>query len=182
MNEFKKEENVTGRDINLGRFFELATTSDKIYVNEINLNDNKNEILLQDTVDFGMIRSMFLGETEQKTNIRFSNVDGFGFCNNAMEVDYDAEDVIFTGWVNKLRTPQFIMANRSQDGGGTDFKQDIVEIAGNDCYIPTSGNFFIKSFNQLTGEDFMGEFLTLIRHEKGRNNVMTSATNQPFCK
>ena len=92
MIEFKKEENVTGKDTKLGRLFELAT-SDKIYINEINLHDIQNKFFSQDTVDFGMIRSMFIGETEQKTNARFRNVDDFGICINAIEVVYDTEDV-----------------------------------------------------------------------------------------
>ena len=32
--------------------------------------------------------------------------------------------------------------NRSQNGEGTDFEQDIVEDIGNNCYIPTTGNCF----------------------------------------
>ena len=45
--------------------------------------------------------------------------------------------------VVKLTKSQFIRINRTQYGRGTDFKQDIVEYIGNNCYIPTSGNCFI---------------------------------------
>ena len=40
----QKRENVVEEDIDLGRFFELAS-SDKIYVNNLNLHEIKNEIL-----------------------------------------------------------------------------------------------------------------------------------------
>ena len=40
---------------------------------------------------------MLIGEEEQKTNIRFKNVDDLETYINAMDFDYDSEDVIFTG-------------------------------------------------------------------------------------
>ena len=56
----------------------------------------------------------------------------------------------FTGWLYKLNPPEFGKVNRSQYGRGTDFKQDIVEYIGKNCYIPTSGNCFIKCINYFT--------------------------------
>ena len=44
MNENKKKENLV-EDIDISRFFELATTN-KIYVTGLNLHAIKNEILL----------------------------------------------------------------------------------------------------------------------------------------
>ena len=95
---------------------------------------------------------------------------------------YDSEDVIFTGWLYKLNTPQFKRINRSQYGRGTDFKQDIVEYIGNNCYIPTSGNCFIKCINYFTKKDYTQEFLNFIRTEQRRSNVMTFARIQPFSR
>ena len=46
----QRRENIV-EDIDIGRFFELAT-SDKIYVNNINLHEIKNEILQDYTGDF----------------------------------------------------------------------------------------------------------------------------------
>ena len=137
-------------DIGIGRFFELATTHRK-YVNGLNLHEIKIEILEDYTGDFELIGSMLVGEIEQKTNIRFKNVDDFQSYINAIDNSgYDSEDVIFTGWLYKLNTPEFKKVNRSQYGRGTDFKQDIVEYIGNNCYIPTSGNCFIKCINYFT--------------------------------
>ena len=45
-----------------------------------------------------MIGSMLIGESEQK-NVRFRKFDGFQNYLYAIDVDYDSEDVIFTGWV-----------------------------------------------------------------------------------
>ena len=124
-----------------------------------------------------------VGEIEQKTNIRFKNVDDFESYINAIDNSgYDSDDVIFTGWLYKLNTPEFKKVKRSQYGRGTDFKQDIVEYIGNNCYIPTSGNCFIKSINYFTKKDYTEEFLTFIRTEQRRSNVMTSARVQPFCR
>ena len=126
---------------------------------------------------------MLVGEIEQKTNVRFKNVDDFESYINAIDNSgYDSEDVIFTGWLYKLNTPEFKKVNRSQYGRGTDFKQDIVEYIGNNCYIPTSGNCFIKCINYFTKKDYTEEFLTFIRTEQRRSNVMTAARIQPFCK
>ena len=169
-------------DIDIGRFFELATT-DRQYVNALNLHEIKNEILEDFTGDFELIGSMLVGEIEQKTNIRFKNVDDFESYINAKDNSgYDSEDVIFTGWLYKLNTPEYEKVNRSQYGRGTDFKQDIVEYIGNNCYIPTSGKCFIKCINYFTKKDFREEFLTFIRTEQRRTNVMTSARIQPFCR
>ena len=181
-NERKQKRENMVEDINIGRFFELATT-DRQYVNGLNLHEIKNEILEDYTGDFELIGTMLVGEIEQKTNIRFKNVDDFENYINAIDNSgYDSEDVIFTGWLYKLNTPEFKKVNRSQYGRGTDFKQDIVEYIGNNCYIPTSGNCFIKCINYFTKKDYTEEFLTFIRTEQRRSNVMTSARVQPFCR
>ena len=102
----------------------------------------------------------------KKTNIRFRNFDDFETYINAINAVYDSEDVIFTGWVYRLNTPQFNKVNRSQYGKGADFKRDISEYTGNNCYIPTSGNCFIKSIICLTGRDCTEVFLNFIPMKK----------------
>ena len=177
----QKRENIV-EDIDAGRFLELATSNRK-YVNGLNLNEIKNEILEDYTGDFELIGSMLVGEIEQKTNIRFKNVDDFESYINAIDNSgYDSEDVIFTQWLYKLNTPDFKKVNRSQYGKGTDFKQDIVEYIGNNCYIPTSGNCFNKRIKYFTKKDYTEEFLTFIQTKQRRSNVMTSASVQPFCR
>ena len=86
-------------DIDIGRFFELATT-DRKYVNGLNLHEIKNEILGEHTGDFELIGSMLVCEVEQKTNIRFKNNDDFESYIDAIDNNgYDSDDVIFTGWL-----------------------------------------------------------------------------------
>ena len=178
----QKKENMVEEDIDIGRFLELAT-SDRKYDNGLNLHEIKNEVLEDYTFDFELIGSLLVGEIEQKTNIRFKNVDDFESYINAIDNSgYDSEDVIFTGWLYKLNSPEFKKVNRSKYGRGTDFKQDIVEYIGNNCYIPTSGICFIKCINYFTKKDYAQEFLTFIRTEQRRSNVMTSARVQPFCR
>ena len=51
---------------------------------------------------------MLIGEIEQKTNIRFKNVDDFENYIDAIDNGaYESEDVIFTGWLYKLNTLEF---------------------------------------------------------------------------
>ena len=66
----QKKENMVKEDIDIGRFFELAT-SDRKYVRGLNLHEIKNEFLEEYTGDFELIGSMLVNEVEQKTNIRF---------------------------------------------------------------------------------------------------------------
>ena len=50
---------------------------------------------------------MLVGEVEQKTYIRCKNVDDFEIYINARDKSgYDSDDVIFTGWLYKLNTPE----------------------------------------------------------------------------
>ena len=121
----QKRENMAD-DIDLGRFFELAT-SNKIYVNSLNLHENKNEILQDYTGDFELNGKMNIGPVEHKTNIGFKNMDDFERHINAIDIDYNSEDVTFTGYLYKLDTPQFKVVKRSVYGKGTNYMQEIVE-------------------------------------------------------
>ena len=72
----QKRENLVEEDIDLGRFFELAT-SNKKYVNNLNLHEIKNKILEDCTGDFELNGKMIIGLIEHKTNIRFKNIKDF---------------------------------------------------------------------------------------------------------
>ena len=62
----QKRENMID-DIDIGRFFELAT-SNKIYLNSLNLHEIKNEILQDYTGDFELNGKMTIGVVEHKKN------------------------------------------------------------------------------------------------------------------
>ena len=79
----QKRQNIEAVDI--GRFFEIAT-SNKIYVNNLNLHEIKNEILEDYTGDFELIGKMIIGPIEHKTNIRFKNMDDFERYINAIDI------------------------------------------------------------------------------------------------
>ena len=71
---------------------------------------------------------MLIGEIEQKTKFRFKNFDDFETYIKAINIGgYDSADVIFTGWLYKLTTPELNKLNTFQYGRGSDFKQDNVE-------------------------------------------------------
>ena len=84
-------------NIDLGKFFVLAQ-SKKIYVNSSNLHESKNKILQDYTGDFELIGLMIIGLIEHKPNIRFKNMDDFESYTNAKDIDYDSEDVKYTGY------------------------------------------------------------------------------------
>ena len=148
------------------------------------MHEIKNEILQGYTGDFELNGLMIIGPIEHKTNIRLKNMDDFESYINAIDVDYDSEDVIFTGYIYKLNIPQFNVVRRSASayGRGTNYMQEIVEYHGQNCYIPTSGMCFFKCINYFTKKDYTEEFLTFIRSEQRRSNVMTSVIIQPFCE
>ena len=103
----QRRENLIDEDVDVGRFFELATTK-KTYVNGLNLQEIKNEILEEYTCAFEKIGSMLIDELEQKTNIRFKNFNDFENHINALDNGcYGSDDVIFTGWLYKLNAPEF---------------------------------------------------------------------------
>ena len=117
----QKRENVLEEDIDLGRFFELAT-SNKKDVNGLNLHEIKTESF---EIYTGVLE--LIGEIEQKTKTRFKNVDDFETYINAIDNSgYDSDDVIFTGWLYKLNTLELKKVSRSKYGRSTDFRQDIV--------------------------------------------------------
>ena len=91
-------------------------------------------------------------------------------------------DAIFNGYIYKFNTPQFNLVNRSQCGNGCDFKHEIFEYRGNNCFIPTKGYCFVKCVNFITGEDYKQQYLDYIRNEKRRSSIMTKARIQPFCR
>ena len=161
-------------DIDLGRFFELAT-SNKRYVNGLNLNEIKNEFLLEYTGDFELIESMLVGLVGN-TNIRLKNIHDFEIYINAIDVDYDSEDITFTGYLYKINTPQFKVVKPSAYAKGTNYMKEIVEYHGQNVYIPISGMCFIKCMNYFSKKDYTEEFRDFIRNEKYRSGVMSFAT------
>ena len=94
------------------------------------------------------------------------NIDAFETYSNAIHVNYESEDILLTGWLYKLNTPEVNRISRSQNWRGTGFKQNIVEYNGNNCYNPTSGSCFIKCNIHLIGKDYKEDFLTFTRSEQ----------------
>ena len=100
----------------------------------MNLHQIRSENLEDYIVDFELIGSMLIGEIEQKTNITFKNVDDFETDINAIDKSgYDSDDVLITGWLYKLKTPELDKVNIYQYARGTYFKQGNFEYIRNDC-------------------------------------------------
>ena len=154
----------------------------KIHVVDKNLHEIENEILLDYVGEFEMVCNLKVGDQIRQTHIRFRNMDDFEAYINAIDEGYDAEDAIFNGYVYKLNTSQFNKVNRSQYGNGCDFKHEIIEYRGNNSFIPTKGNCFLKCINFLTGQDYKQLYLKFIRNEQRRSNIINKARIKQFCR
>ena len=180
-NKTEKKKIMREDEVDLSRFFELAT-SDKIYIDNLNLHEIKNDFMRDYDDVFEMNGTLKVGEQIRQTLIRFRNMDDYEAYINSIEQDYDSDDTIFNGYINKINTPQFNKVNRSQYGNGCSFDKIIIEYRGNNCFIPTKGYCFVKCINFITGEDYIAQYLDFIRNETRRSNIMTKARIQPFCK
>ena len=80
-------------------------------------------------------------------------MDDFGSYKNATDVDYDSEDVTFTGYVYKSKTPEFNVVKRSAYAKGTNYMKKIIDHHGQNCFISNSGLCFIKFNNHFTNRD-----------------------------
>ena len=129
-----------------------------------------------------MVGSLKAGDQLRPTHIRLRNISDYESYINSIDEEYDAEDVIFNGFIYKINTPHFNVVNRSQYGNGCDFKHAIIEYRGNNCFVPTKGYCFVKCINFITGEDYKQQNLDFIRKEKRRSNIMTKARIQSFCR
>ena len=123
----------------------------KIHVVNENLREIKNEILRDYTGEFGMVGKLSLGDQIRETHIRSRKMDDFESYINAIDEGYEAEDTTFKGLTYKIITPQFNLVERSQYGNGCDFKHEIIEYRGNNCFIQTKGHCFVKCINFFTG-------------------------------
>ena len=61
-----------------------------------------------------MIGDSIIGEPIRKTHTRFGNVKDHEAYLNVIDLDYDAQDSIFTGVIYKLDTPVFKKINESK--------------------------------------------------------------------
>ena len=91
------------------------------------MHETKKEVLQDCTGDFELNGLLIIGRTEHRTSIRFKNMDDFGSFINSIDVEYDSEDVNFTGCIYELNTPQFKVVQTSAYGQGTNYMQKNVE-------------------------------------------------------
>ena len=158
--------------------------SNKIHVFDRNLHGIENEILLDYVREIEMVGNLKLVikfvklilDLEMLLNTEYETYI------NAIDQEYESEDAFFNGSFYKINTPQFNLVDRNQYGNGCDFKHEIIEHRGNNCFIPTKGYCFIKFISFLTGQNYKQQYFDFIRNEKRRSNIMTKARIQPFCR
>ena len=112
----------------------LKELNTKHVVNK-NLHEIKHEILQEYTGEFEMVGYLKIGDQNTETHARFINISNYEAYINTIDQNYDSEDAIFNGYIYKIDIPQFNLVNRSQYGNGCDFKHEIIEYRGNNCYI-----------------------------------------------
>ena len=147
-----------------------------------NLHEIKIEMLGDYTGEFELIGGLRIGGQVRTTHIRFRNMDDFESYINAIDQDYKSEDANFNGYIHKTNTPQFNLINRSHNGNGCDFKHEIIQYRGYNCFIPSKGCCFVRCNDFLTGGDYKQQYLDFFRNEKRRSNLKTKARFQPFCR
>ena len=130
----------------------------KIQVIDKNLHEIKQEILQDYDGTFEMVGNLKVGDQVRQTHTRFRNISDYEAYINSIDQDYDSEDAIFNGYIYKIDTPIFNKVNRSQYGNGCDFKHEIIENRGNNCFIPPKGYCFVKCINFLTGQDYKQQY------------------------
>ena len=116
----------------------------KIQVVNKNLHEIKQEIIKDYVGEVELVGSLKVGDQIRQTHIRCRNVTDYEAYINSIDEGYDAEDAIFNGYIYKNNTPQFNEINRNQYGNGCDFKQEIIEYRGDNCFVPTKGYYFVK--------------------------------------
>ena len=136
----------------------------KIGVFDKNLHEIKQELLSDYEGEFEMVGRLKVGDQIRQTHIRFRTFDDYESYINSIDEGYETEDAIFNGFIYKLNNPQFNKVNRSQNGNGCDFKHEIIEYQGNNCFIPTKGYCYYKCINFLTGKDYKQQYLDFIRN------------------
>ena len=122
----------------------------------MNLHKIKKAILLDCTGDFKLKRLMVIGHFEQKTNIRFRNMNDVASYINAIDIDFESKDVTFTGFVHN--TSQFNVVRRNAYSRGTNYMKEFIEYHRQNCFIPTPRMCFINCIVYFTKKEYTDEF------------------------
>ena len=69
-----------------------------------NLYENNNEILLDYNGEFDMVGRLKIADQTRKTHIRYKNITDYESYINAIDQDYESEDAIVIGYVDKNNT------------------------------------------------------------------------------
>ena len=80
---------------------------------------------------------VIIGDNNRTTRIRFRNITYHELYINAIDAGCDAGDPISNGYFYIKDTSHFFLVNRSQYRKGCDFKHEIIENRGNNCFTPT---------------------------------------------
>ena len=113
-----------------------------------------------------MIGKLKIGDQIRQIHVRFTNVTDYEADIGPFDQDYESDDTIFNGYIYKIVFPQFNLVNRSQYVSGCNFKHEITEHQGRNCFTPTKRYCLVKCINFLTGGDYKQQNLDFIRNKK----------------
>ncbi|ESP04509.1 hypothetical protein LOTGIDRAFT_170755 [Lottia gigantea] len=121
------------------------------------------------------------GKHKQFMKLLGFNAETFHTICRNMEEKSDPSDWYFTGSIFLLKD-NFKEIKRSKVGRETELLKKINEYIGENCYIPTDGNCFIKCVNYVLNKDLTNEFQNFINgfSKANRKGVMTSARINEF--
>ncbi|ESO91888.1 hypothetical protein LOTGIDRAFT_163250 [Lottia gigantea] len=123
------------------------------------------------------------GKHKQFMKLLGFNAKTFHTIFRNMEEKSDPSNWYFTGSIFLLED-NFKEIKRSKVGRGTELLKNINEYIGENCYIPTDDNCFIKCVNYVLNKDLTNEFQNFINifSKANRKGVMTSARINEFNK
>ena len=76
--------------------FKAAISDNKIFVNSLNLHEISNKIFGDYNEDFELIGNTVIGQQKQTKATNFKKFDHYGSYINNSNMDYDADDTVFT--------------------------------------------------------------------------------------
>ena len=151
-----------------------------IVVDNLNLHETKDAALVDYNEDFEKNCDFVSGEHSQSTNKRYKNIEAYETYVNNTVWDYDADDFFsMFGFINYIHLKLLRLIDLQMEKAIITCKILLI-FWGKKCYVPSSGSCFIKNLNYLWDRILKKEFLSIIRDEKRRSKIMTSAGVEPF--
>ena len=103
-----------------------------------------------------------MGRLIEKTSLPFKDLEAYNTLKDQIQLKYDGEDVVFTGYLIEFHDLLFEKVKRSNFAKVSDFFYEIKEFNRINCFIPTKKNFLTNCFRFLTRKLLIEEFIEIL--------------------